>query len=109
MKKGMIKVSVLYPNQEGKNFDMEYYCSKHAMLVTGLLGDALKGASIESGLGGGAPGSPAPFVAIANMYFNSMEEFGQAFGASADKIMGDIPNFTNIEGITQISEVMVWV
>ena len=79
------------------------------MLVTGLLGDALKGASIESGLGGEAPGSPAPFVAIANMYFNSMEEFGQAFGAVADKIMGDIPNFTNIEGITQISEIMLWV
>ena len=109
MKKGMIKVSVFYPNADGKKFDMEYYCSKHAMLVIGLLGDALKGASIESGLGGGTPGSPAPFVAIANMYFNSMEEFGQAFGASADKIMGDIPNFTNIEGVMQISEVMVWV
>lgn len=109
MKKGMIKVSILYPNQEEKNFDMDYYCSKHAMLVTGLLGDALKGASIESGLGGGAPGSPAPFIAIANMYFNSMEEFVQAFGASADKILGDIPNFTNIEGITQISEVKLWV
>ena len=109
MKKGMIKVSILYPNQEGKNFDMDYYCSKHAMLVTGLLGDALKGASVESGLGGAAPGSPAPFVAIANMYFNSMEEFGKAFGASADKILEDIPNFTNIEGITQISEVMLWV
>jgi uncharacterized protein (TIGR02118 family) len=107
MKKGMIKVSVLYPYSEGKKFDMDYYCSKHAMLVTGLLGDALKGASIESGLGGGTPGSPAPFVAIANMYFNSMEEFGQAFGASADKILGDIPNFTNIEGVMQISEVMV--
>lgn len=109
MKKGMIKVSVLYPNQEGKNFDMNYYCNKHAMLVTGLLGDALKGASIESGLGSAAPGSPAPFIAIANMYFNSIEEFGQAFGASADKILGDIPNFTNIEGITQISEVKLWV
>lgn len=109
MKKGMIKVSVLYPNKEGSTFDMDYYCSKHAMLVTGLLGDALKGASIESGLSGGAPGSPAPFAAIANMYFNSMEEFGQAFGASADKILGDLPNFTTIEPVMQISEVMVWV
>lgn len=109
MKKGMIKVSVLYPYSEGKKFDIDYYCNKHAMLVTGLLGDALKSVSIESGLGGGAPGSPAPFVAIANMYFNSMEEFGEAFGPSADKILGDIPNFTNIEGVMQISEVMVWV
>jgi uncharacterized protein (TIGR02118 family) len=107
MKKGMIKVSVLYPEKEGSTFDMDYYCSKHLMLVTGLLGDALKGGSIESGLGGATPGSSAPFVAIANMYSNSMEEFGQAFGASADKIMGDNPNFTNIEPTMQISEVMV--
>ncbi len=105
----MIKVSIFYPNQEGKTFDMDYYCNKHAALVTGLLGDALKGASIESGMSGGAPGTPAPFVAIANMYFNSIEEFGLAFTASADKIMGDMPNFTNIESSVQISEVMVWV
>jgi uncharacterized protein (TIGR02118 family) len=109
VKKGMIKVSVLYPNQEGKNFDMDYYCSKHLKLVTELLGDALKGGSIESGLGSAAPGSSAPFVAVANMYFNSMEEFGQSFGAAADSIMGDTPNFTDIEGIIQISEVEVWV
>jgi uncharacterized protein (TIGR02118 family) len=107
MKKGMIKVSVLYPNTEGNKFDMDYYCTKHVELVTGLLGDALKTASIESGLSAGAPGTRAPFVAIANMYFNSMEEFGQAFGASADKIMGDLPNFTDIEPILQISEVLV--
>lgn len=107
MKKGMIKVSVLYPNTEGNKFDMDYYCTKHVELVTGLLGDALKTASIESGLSGGVPGTRAPFVAIANMYFNSMEEFGQTFGASADKIMGDLHNFTDIEPILQISEVLV--
>ena len=33
MKKGMIKVSVLYPNGEGKNFDMDYYCNQHVQLV----------------------------------------------------------------------------
>lgn len=107
MKKGMIKVSVLYPNAEGKKFNMDYYCTKHAELVIGLLGDALKGASIESGLGGGTPGSPAPFVAMANMYFNSMENFQHSFESNADKIMGDLPNFTDIEPIVQISEVMI--
>jgi hypothetical protein len=29
----MIKVSVLYPNSEGKKFDMGYYCSKHMPMV----------------------------------------------------------------------------
>ncbi len=107
MQKGMIKVSVLYPNADGKKFSMDYYCSKHVPLVVSLLGNALKGASIESGLGGATPGSPAPFVAMGNMYFNSMEEFGQAFGPNAGQILGDLPNFTDIEPVIQISEVMV--
>lgn len=107
MKKGMIKSSVLFPNTDGKKFNMEYYCSKHVALVTGLLGDALKGASIDSGLGGVTPGSPAPFAAIGNWYFDTMEDLQKSFGPNADRIMGDIPNFTDIEPIIQISTVVV--
>jgi len=29
----MIKVSVLYPNEKGKKFDMDYYGTKHLPLV----------------------------------------------------------------------------
>ena len=107
MKKGMIKVSVLYPNGEGKSFDMDYYCNKHVPLVGGLLGDAVKGATVEKGLGGGTPDSPATYSAMSNLYFDSMEDFGNSFGPNADEIMADLPNFTNIEPIIQISEVMV--
>lgn len=106
MKKGMTKVSVLYPNGENKTFDMDYYCNTHATLVSGLFGDFLKGSTIEKGIGGAAPGSTAPFAVMGNMYFDSVEDFGKAFGPNAEKIMGDIPNFTNIEPIIQISEVM---
>ncbi len=102
----MTKVSVLYKNGEGKTFDMDYCSGKHVAMVGGLLGDALKGATIESGIGGGAPDAPAPFLAMANLYFNSMEEFGQAFGAAAPTLMGDLPNFTDIAPVVQISEVM---
>lgn len=107
MKKDMIKVSVLYPNSEGKKFDLDYYLSKHAGIVGSLLGDALKGVSIESGLAGGSKNSPAPFVTIANMYFDSIESFEQSFGPNAEKIMGDLPNFTDIEPLIQISKVMI--
>jgi uncharacterized protein (TIGR02118 family) len=55
MKKGMIKVSVFYPNVEGKTFDMDYYINKHLSLVSESFGDALKGFAIEKGLGGGTP------------------------------------------------------
>jgi uncharacterized protein (TIGR02118 family) len=106
MKKGMTKVSVMYPNGENKTFNMDYYCDTHLSLVGNLLGDALKGASVEKGLGGGAPGSAAPFACVGTMYFNSVEDFGNAFGPNAEKIMGDLPNFTNIEPVVQVSEVM---
>jgi uncharacterized protein (TIGR02118 family) len=106
MKKGMVKVSVLYPNTESEKFDIDYYCNKHLPLVSGLLGDALKGATAEKGLGGGAPESKAPYIAIGNMYFNSIEDFQNVFGPNAEKIMADLPNFTNIEPIIQISEVV---
>lgn len=107
MKKGMTKVSVLYPNGEGKKFDMDYYSTKHVALVSGLLGDALKGATIELGTAGAEPGSPAPFLAMGNMYFDSAEAFGNSFGPNAEKIMSDLPNFTNCEPVVQVSTVVV--
>ncbi len=107
MNVGTIKVSVLYPNAEGNQFDMDYYCNKHIPLVKELLGDALKGATVEKGLGGAAPKSPATYIAMGNMYYNSIKEFQVAFGPHAKQIMGDLPNFTNIEPIIQISEVML--
>lgn len=107
MKKGMTKVSVLYPAGEGKTFDMDYYCNKHVPMVASLLGDAVKGATVEKGLGGGAPDSPATYAAMGNLYFNSVEEFKNAFGPNNEKIMGDLPNFTNIEPTIQVSEVMI--
>ena len=107
MKKGTIKVSVLYPNEAGSSFDMDYYCNKHVPMVGSLLGDALIGATIEKGVSGGAPDSDAPYVAMGNIYFESLESFQNSFGANADKIMGDLPNFTNLEPVVQISEVLV--
>jgi uncharacterized protein (TIGR02118 family) len=106
MKKGMIKVTVFYPNGEGKTFDMDYYCNKHMALVSKLSGDALKSMAVEKGIAGIAPNSPAPYAAIGNMYFDSVGAFQEAF-SRADQLMGDIPNFTNIEPIFQISEVMM--
>jgi uncharacterized protein (TIGR02118 family) len=106
MKKGMTKVSVLYPNGEGKTFDMNYYCNTHLPMVNKLLGDSLKGATVEKGIGGAAPGSPAPYAGMGNMYFDSLEDFGKSFGPNAQEIMGDLPNFTNIEPVVQVSEVM---
>lgn len=107
MTKGTIKVSVSYPNEEGKKFDMDYYCNKHIPMVAGLLGDAVIGASVENGLGGGAPGSAAPNVAVGNLHFNTMADFEKSFGPNADAIMKDLPNYTDITPVIQVSEVVM--
>ncbi|NGP75079.1 EthD family reductase [Balneolaceae bacterium YR4-1] len=102
----MIKVSVLYPNKEGKSFDMDYYLSKHLPLVSKTLGTALQDSSYEKGLASTEPDTPARYVAIANLYFKSMEEFGEAFEKAAPTLMADLPNFTDIEPVGQISEIV---
>ncbi len=107
MEKGMIKVSVLYLNGEGITFDMDYYMNKHIPMVGGLLGDSIKAATVEKGLGGGEPGSPATYIAMGNLYFSTMESFENSFGPNADAIMADLHNFTNSTPIIQISEVVI--
>ncbi|MGE8297592.1 MAG: EthD family reductase [Pseudomonas sp.] len=101
----MIKVSVLYPNAAGVRFDLDYYCDTHMALVRECLGAACRGIAVDHGLAGGAPGEPAPFVAVGHLLFDSLEAFQQAFAPHAERIMGDLPNFTNATPVLQISEV----
>jgi len=101
----MIKVTVVYPNNPGSRFDIAYYCKTHIPLVQRLLGTALKGVAVEQGIAGGTPGSPAPYLAIGQLQFDSVEAFQASFGPHAQKIMADIPNYTNVQPVIQISEV----
>lgn len=101
----MIKVSVMYPNNEGSTFDMAYYCDKHMPMVRQKLGAALKGVAVEQGLAGPLPGSPPPFLALGHLLFESVEAFQASFGPHAQAIMADIPNYTNTQPTIQISEV----
>jgi uncharacterized protein (TIGR02118 family) len=103
----MIKVTVFYPNEEGKKFDMDYYCNKHMPMVKQKLGAALKEHAVEQGLGGGEPGAPALYIGMGHLYFDSVEAFQTAFGPHAESIMKDVPNYTDIQPAIQISEVKI--
>lgn len=105
-KNGMVKVAIMYPHEEGKTFDMEYYSEKHMPMVANLFGNYLKGMSIDKGIAGQTPEEPMPFLAIGTFYFATLEDYGQAFGPNAEKILGDIANYTNIQPIVQISKVV---
>ena len=106
MEDRMVKVAILYPNEAGKTFDMDYYSTRHMPMVAQLFGEHLKGMTIDKGIAGRTPEEPVPFLAIGTFYFNSLEDYGNAFGPNAEKILSDIPNYTDITPIVQMSEVI---
>ncbi|HEY3429313.1 MAG TPA: EthD family reductase [Cyclobacteriaceae bacterium] len=106
VKRGMIKVTILYPNGEGKKFDMDYYSSKHMPMIASLLGDSLKRYEIDKGIAGRTSSDPIPYLAIGYLYFDKLSAFQNSFKPHAEKIRGDVMNYTNIQPIIQISEVL---
>jgi len=104
----LIKVNVLYPYRAGAHFDMDYYCDSHMPFVQRTLRPAMKGFAVDKGLAGGAPGEPPSYAAIGHLLFESVAAFQAAFvGASAEAILNDIANYTDIEPVVQISEIMI--
>ena len=85
----MIKVSVLYPNGPDKKFDQDYYMNKHIpMVLQRLEGTGLVRAEVEKGIGTVEPGAPPPFVLIAHLVYNTVEEFQRAFEPHAAERIG---------------------
>lgn len=105
IEEGMIKVAIFYENGEDKTFDMDYYANKHMPMAASLFGDALKAMSIDKGVANGAPDKPLPYVAIGYFYFEDMDTFKSAMGAHSETLRADVPNYTNILPMIQISEV----
>src|SRR5215831_8824107 len=101
----MIKVSVLYPSKLGNRFDVDYYLTVHMPMAARLLGPTVKQISVEIGIGGGAPGQPAPYAAIVGFTCESVDAFTAAFLPVAGQLQGVIPNYTDIEPVIQIGEI----
>ncbi len=101
----MITVNVLYRHSDSAKFNMNYYLDTHIPLISTLLGSALKGALVQQGIGGGAPGSPPEFTVITVLRFESMEAFQAAFLPHAPAVMADLVNFTDVQPGIQYSEV----
>jgi uncharacterized protein (TIGR02118 family) len=103
----MIKVTFLYPNQPGSRFDADYYVGVHMPLAIRLLKPAMKAVSAEIGLSAAMPGQPAPYAAIAAFTFDSVQAFTDAVMPHYRELQNDIPNYTDIEPVVQISEIRI--
>ena len=103
----MIKVSVMYPNTPGARFDHAYYRDKHMPLVKARRGEGCAFYTVDKGLGGMGPGEPAIYVGMCHIFCDSVESFQAGFGPHAKEILADIPNYTDLTPVLQISEVVV--
>lgn len=106
----MTKISILYPNRDGARFDFAYYVRTHMPLSIDSLSKhrGFRGVSVERGIGGPQPGSPAAFVAMCHFLFTSAEDFIEAFMQHAERLQGDMPNYTDIEPVIQFNEVLIY-
>lgn len=103
----MIQVSAIYPNDGTTRFDIDYYCNRHIPLVQELVGEAIRATRVVKGVAGAEPGSPPAHHAMAFFDFDSPEAFQGAFGPHAERILSDVPNYTDVEPILEISEIVI--
>jgi uncharacterized protein (TIGR02118 family) len=103
----MIRLTVMYPDSEDAYFDMDYYLNTHIAMVQEKCGPAVTECSVETGLGGAAPGAPAPYRVIARICVDSMDDFVKYVAPHDPEFAADIPNFTNIRPVIQINEVVM--
>ena len=105
----MIKISILYPNNTGARFDMCYYLDTHMPMAIKLLSAhaGFKGVSVDRGLGGLISGAHVTYVAMCHFLFDSTEGFMEAFTPHAAVLQGDILNYTDIEPVIEVNEVVM--
>lgn len=103
----MFNISSIYPRLEGARFDFDYYLNTHMPLSIELLSKAkgFRGVSVERGIDMTQPPITSSYVAMCHYYFDTLEDFVTAFMPHAERLQGDIDNYTDIEPVIQINEV----
>ena len=102
----MHRLTVLYPAKGGEGFNYDYYFgSHHKLVVSRLKPEGMVSCEFDKGVSDPA-GDKAPYVAIAYLKFKSAEDLQKALAKHGAEILGDIANYTKIEPIMQVNEVM---
>ncbi len=89
--------TVLYPNEDDTKFDMSYYLSTHMPLVQEKFGPfGLKGYTVVDYKPGPDGAKPA-FCTGCTLIWEKADDLLAALGSGepAQKVLGDITNFTN--------------
>ena len=103
----MIKVTFLYPNNDGSRFDLEYYTTAHLQLSREKFGTALKGLTVDRCFSGIEPGSNPAFHVVAHLLFETLDEFYASLIPNIEEFKADALKYTDVEPTILISESIV--
>ncbi|MCH8845050.1 MAG: EthD family reductase [SAR324 cluster bacterium] len=102
----MFKVSVMYPNENGAQFDFDYYRATHIKMAEEAMRPfGLVRVIVEKGVSGGA-GQPAPYICVTHLFFEREEGYEQSIEAHGPKLRADFVNYTNLSPVRLFSEVL---
>src|SRR5258708_15939285 len=102
----MIRMTVLFRVKDSETFNYDYYLDNHQKLVVSRWKpEGLVSCEFDKGVSDPAGGKPA-YLATAYVKFNSTDDLQKALAKHGAEIQGDVPNFTKIEPIIQVYEVM---
>lgn len=94
----MIAVTILYPKTDDSSFDMEYYKNSHMPMFAEAIGDACTG-------WGAATVTSGKYEAISWAMVDSADAFNAAMAEHGARVMGDVPNYTNVQPELILAEV----
>ncbi len=101
----MIRVYVMYPYSEGRDFNFEYYEKTHMPLCHRLLTPfGLKRTFVGRGLDGGAPGKPPQYICVGGMEFDNQGDYHRGVKTHGAELQADFSNYTDIDPILVVTE-----
>ena len=105
----MINISITYMKKDGCRFDLDYYLNIHMPRSIELLSSAkgFKNVYVEKATDVESFNIVAKNEAVCNYYFESLEDFTNAFIPHMEELTNDISNYTDIEPIIQVNEVEI--
>jgi len=93
----MYCLTVTYPAQSGKRFDLTYYVDTHIPLCARLFtGYGYHGHVLRLN-GGAEPGTGGAYLAEVDFFFESHEHLLKALGEQGGAVRADVAHYTDIE------------
>lgn len=99
-------ITVLYDNVEDATFDLDYYMATHMPLVGAKFTPfGLKSWRVLKAVGTVTDDAPR-YSIIANLEFDSADQFKAAVAAEGGPVFGDVPNFSNKTPVVVIGDLV---